>query len=333
MTYGHAMVTDLPDPSVSRRTLIASSGGLGAVAVLGSGANAVALPLGPERARFLSTAELATLRGVVDRVVPGRPEDTVDGAVTARVHHAIDSLLGAFDSNPPRIYAGGPFSKRGGAKVNHFADFIELDEYERLAWRLRLYGSRGHARLERNGVTPGLRRVYRRGLRRLASSVPGFAGLPGPVRDLALRSSDDPAVLAMMDVAVPHTFEFLFGAPEYGGNHRQSGWKAIGFDGDRQPRGYTRREVTDPETELLPVLDVPLSDLLGDSLPLVALASSEAAHGIRAHAANSYAAGQTEVQSLVEALRRGAAAPDTDLAALRASTRRILDAARNEETS
>ncbi|MGA8847317.1 MAG: gluconate 2-dehydrogenase subunit 3 family protein [Nocardioides sp.] len=327
------MVIDLPDPTVSRRALLASTSGLGAVAVLGTGTNAIALPVGPHRARFLAAAELATLRGVVDRVVPGRPEDTVDGAVTARVHHAIDSLLGAFDTDPPRIYAGGPFSLRGGAKVNHFADFIELDEYERLAWRLRLHGSRGRARLERNGPTPGFRRVYRLGLRRLEASVPGFATLPGPARDLALRSSNDPAVLAMLDVAVPHTFEFLFGAPEYGGNHRQSGWKAIGFDGDRQPRGYTRREVTDPETELLPVLDVPLSDLFGDSLPLVALASSEAAHGIRAHAANSYAAGQSEVQSLVEALRRGASGPDTDLAALRALTRRILDAARSGETS
>ncbi|WP_323794001.1 gluconate 2-dehydrogenase subunit 3 family protein [Nocardioides sp.] len=327
------MVIDLPDPSVSRRALLASSGGLGAVAVLGTGANAVALPLGADRARFLSPAELATLRGVVDRVVPGRPEDSVDGAVTARVHHAIDSLLGAFETDPPRIYAGGPFSRRGGAKVNDFARFVELDDYERLAWRLRLHGSRGRARLQRNGATPGLRRVYRRGLRRLAANVPGFAGLPGPARDLALRLNEDSDVQAMLDVAVPHTLEFLFGAPEYGGNHRQKGWKAIGFDGDRQPRGYTRREVTQPETELLPVLDVPLSELLGGSLPLIALAPSEAVHGLRAASEDSFAARQSEVQSMVAALRQGAEDPTSDLRTLDALTRRIIASTRTGKTS
>ena len=327
------MVIDLPDPTVSRRALLTSSSGVGAVAVLGTGTNAVALPVGAGRARFLTPAELATLRGVVDRVVPGRPEDSVDGAVAGRVHQAIDSLLGAFDTDPPRIYAGGPFSKRGGARVNHFADFIELDAYERLAWQLRLHGSRGRARLQRNGSTPGLRRVYRRGLRRLAASVPGFATLPGPARDLALASSEDPAVRAMLDVVVPHTFEFLFGAPEYEGNHRQKGWKAIGFDGDRQPRGYSRREVTRPRTELLPVLDVPLAEVLGGSLPLVALASSDATHGIRALSENSYSAGRAEVQSLVAALQRGSDDPDSDFGALHSLTRRILDAVRTEEGS
>lgn len=326
------MSTDLPDPSLSRRALLAASGGVGAVAVLGAGTDAVALPMGPDRARFLSAAELATLRGVVDRVVPGRPEDTVEGAVVARVHEAIDSLLAAFDTDPPRIYAGGPFSRRGGAQVNHFARFVELDDYEQMAWRLRLHGSRGRAQLQRNGATPGLRRIYRLGLRRLAASVPAFSSLPGPARDLALRSSQDPAVLSMLDVAVPHTFEFLFGAPEYGGNDRQVGWRSIGFDGDRQPRGYTRREVTHPETELLPILDVPLQDLLDGSLPLVALASSEASHGIRARSDGSYAASRAQVQGLVEGLRSGRADPTSDLGALDTLRRQILDAVSTEES-
>jgi hypothetical protein len=327
------MPTDLPDPQVSRRALLASSGGLGAVAVLGAGAGAVALPLGPDRARFLTAAELATLRAVVDRVVPGRPEDTVDGAVAGRVHHAIDALLAAFDTDPPRIYAGGPFSDRGGSKVNHFARFIELDDYERLAWRQRIHGSRGRRQLERNGATPGLRRTYRRGLRRLAATVPGFAALPGLVRDAALRSSSDPAVVALLDVAVPHTFEFLFGAPEYGGNHQETGWRAIGFAGDRQPRGWTRAEVTRPPTELLPLLDVPLDELLGGALPLLALASSDAAHGLRARSEDSHDAARAEVASLVEALERRTAEPGGDLAALDALTRRVVAAARAGRTS
>lgn len=318
------MSIDLPDPSLSRRALLASSGGLGAVAVLGSGPSAVALPLGSDRARFLSNPELATLRGVVDRIVPGKPEDTVDGAVAGRVHEAIDALLAAFDTDPPRIYAGGPFSTRGGAEVNHFARFIDLDRYEHLAWRLRIHGSRGRKQLERNGSHVGLRDVYRRGLRALAASVPGFASLPGVARELALRSSQNAAVVAMLDVAVPHTLEFLFGAPEYGGNHRQAGWRAIGFDGDVQPRGYTRREVTDPETELLPILDVPLSELLGDAMPMLPLATSEAMLGIRARSDGSYAAGRAEVRALVDAVSKGLKDPASDLGALDQLARKIV---------
>ncbi|MGA8255499.1 MAG: gluconate 2-dehydrogenase subunit 3 family protein, partial [Nocardioides sp.] len=298
-----------------------------------AGGDAVALPLGRGRARFLSGTELATLRGVVDRVMPGRPEDTVDGAVAGRVHDAIDSLLAAFDTDPPKIYAGGPFSKRGGAEVNHFARFVELDEYERMAWQLRIHGSRGRDRLERNGAKPGLRTIYRTGLRRLAATVPGFASLPGPARELAMRSTQDPAVLAMLDVAVPHTFEFLFGAPEYGGNHRQVGWKAIDFDGDVHPRGYTRKEVTQPENELLPLLDVPLDELLGDLLPMLPLAGSEAVLGIRARADGSYAASRDEVHALAERMTAGLAEPGSDLTTLRALTRRLVaDARAGRET-
>ena len=323
------MPVELPDPSLSRRALIAASGGLGAVAVLGAGAEAVALPLGRDRARFLSETELATLRGVVDRIMPGKPEDTVDGAVAGRVHEAIDSLLAAFDTDPPRIYAGGPFSKRGGAEVNHFARFVDLDDYEHMAWRLRLHGSRGRKQLERNGKIVGLRDVYRRGLRRLAATVPGFAALPGPVREIALRSSQDAAVLAMMDVVVPHTFEFLFGAPEYGGNHREVGWKAIGFEGDRQPRGYTRREVTNPETGLLPLLDVPLEELLGGGLPALPLVTGDAMLGIRARSAGSYRAGQAEVRALIDAMTAGRADPDSEVRALGDLARTIVDDVRS----
>ena len=33
-----------------------------------------------------------------------------------------------------------------------------------------------------------------------------------------LRGADDPDVAALVDVAFPHTLEFMYGAPEYGGN-------------------------------------------------------------------------------------------------------------------
>jgi hypothetical protein len=40
--------------------------------------------------------------------------------------------------------------------------------------------------------------------------------------------------------------EGMYGAPEYGGNRDQAGWKAIGFSGDVQPRGWTDVEVSNP---------------------------------------------------------------------------------------
>lgn len=76
--------------------------------------------------------------------------------------------------------------------------------------------------------------------------MPGFAALPGPVRDVALHTSQDPVVRAMVDLAVTHTLQFLYGAPEYGGNRDLVGWRTSGFDGDVQSRGYTDEEVEDP---------------------------------------------------------------------------------------
>ncbi len=270
------MPTDLP---LTRRRLLASSAAAAGVAVLGAsgGLASVALPLGGDRARFLSDGELATLRALVDRVVPGPPEDTVAGAVAARCHVAIDALLGAFTVSPPRIYAGGPFSDRGGAEDNDFTDFLPLDRYERTAWELRIMGSRGRRRLERNGKVPGYQRTYRRGLAALEASVPGgFSQAPGPVRDAAMRQ-DDPAISALVDLVVPHTVQFMYGAPEYGGNRDLVGWTTTDFEGDVLPRGFTAAEVSDPEPS--PPTDLP-EDLVGS--PVVAMGSPELVHGVLA---------------------------------------------------
>ena len=133
-----------------------------------SGASAVAVPLGADRAGFLRPGEMRTLEAVVDRVVPGVPEDTVPGAVAAGCHEAIDALLAAFTVSPPRIYAGAPFSDRGGATHNDFEDFLALDRYERKAWRRRI---------TRPGT--GYQDVYRHGLAAVdaAAGPAGFAAL------------------------------------------------------------------------------------------------------------------------------------------------------------
>jgi hypothetical protein len=48
-------------------------------------------------------------------------------------------------------------------------------------------------------------------------------------------------------VLYQHACEGAYGAPEYGGNRDLMGWRAIAFDGDSQPRGYTDDEVSGRE--------------------------------------------------------------------------------------
>jgi hypothetical protein len=294
------------DIQISRRSALSGAAGVALFAGVGSSPS-VAIPLGAQRARHLDPGLLAVLAAVVDRVLPGVPEDTVPGAVAGGVHEAIDALLGAFSTSPPRIYAGGPFSDRGGSTVNHFEDFVSLDAYETKAWKLRILGSRGVRQLERNGPIPGYQAVYRAGLTALEAAVPltGFAAAPGPARDLALQSNSDPAIAAMLDLAVTHTLEFFYGAPEYGGNRDLLGWTTIGFEGDRQPRGYTRKEVTDPESSGPADMII---DLIGvGGIPAAALGSTELLHGVLAASGGNFSQIQTQIQSLVRPQGQAAA--------------------------
>ena len=227
---------------LTRRELL-QRGGLVAVAVftpLGcrdSTAPAVAVPIDNEGTPFLTEAELRSLRAVADRLIP--PDDGAVGGAEVGCAEAIDALLSAFSVNPPRIFAGGPWSDRGGSSINHFKQFIPLDDYEALAWRLRLEGSAGRPQFEFNGPIIGLQQIYRDGL---AAVGDNFADLPFPAQELLLRGGDD-AVKAMVDVAFPHCLQFMYGAPEYGGNRDLAGWEFTDFDGDVQPRGYSAAEV------------------------------------------------------------------------------------------
>lgn len=217
----------------------------------GNGTFAVAVDSGTN---FLSAVDLRTLAAVVDRVVPGQPEDLAVGAVQVRCPEAIDALLGAFRVDPPRIFAGGPYSDRGGSTTNHFASFLPLDPYEEKAWRLRIEGGPD---------VEGFQQIYQRGLKALAKAYPGFALQPGLVRDAILRTTTNKDIVPMRDLAITHTLEFYFAAPEYGGNKGTAAWRAVGFEGDRQPRGYTRQEVENPEFALLPIMNPPLENLVG----------------------------------------------------------------------
>ena len=243
------------DEGVTRRQALRAAGGM-TVAVLAGGAfeaSGVAVAVEPGKAAFLTEDELATLRALVDVFIPA---DQDGGAVQGGCAEAIDALLGAFEVSPPRIYAGAPFSDRAGSQKNHFERFLGLDAYETKAWRLRIEGSRGRPQLERNGPVKGWQQIYRDGLAALAAQ--NFAALPAPARELALQTSSDPAVAALVAEAWPHTWQLMYGAPEYGGNRDLLGWSYSGWDGDRQPRGWTREEI---EAGPVPGSSIVLGDL------------------------------------------------------------------------
>jgi hypothetical protein len=187
--------------------------------------------------RYFSQADYRVIEAACARLIP---TDADPGATEAGVADYIDGLLGAFLTDPPRIWAGGPWSGRAGgdAAGGGFGAFIELSGLEEVAWRIRIEGSLGRPEREFNGPVIGLQQRYRHGL---AALGPDFAALPGAAQDARLREA--PEFCALL---YEHACEGMYAAPEYGGNRQLAGWRYIGFEGDVQPRGYTDAEVSEP---------------------------------------------------------------------------------------
>lgn len=294
---------DLPT-RLDRRTVLRGGAAAGIALLTPSYGGPAAVAVAMAGPGYLTAAQLVTLRAAIDRFIPGPPEDVDAGAVDAGCAEAIDALLAAFASDPPHIYAGAPFSDRGGHPTNLFAEFLPLDAYEARAWRLRIEGSAGRPELERNGPVVGWQQIYTDGLAALDDATPGplaFADAPAPTRDLILRGSDDPAVTALVDIAFVHTVQFMYGAPEYGGNRDLLAWAYTGFDGDVQPRGYTREEVERPDQDgaALPPLDLP--DPL--RLALTSLVAPEAAHHVMARSGGRLSGLRAEADKVLEYYR------------------------------
>ena len=233
---------------VTRRGFVRAGAGVGLLTLLPAGAvqRALAATPGPGQAgRFLTAHELDTLRALVDRLIPGRPEDPDPGGVEMLVPEAIDALLGAFTFDPPLIHAGGPFSDRAGAARDDFASFVRLDAQAELGWRIRLEGSRGMPEREFAGPVTGLQEVYRQGLAHLDARAGGaFAGLPAPARDVILGDQSDADLQGFVSTAFDDALAAMYGPPEYRLDRRLAGWAYTGW-GDTQPRGHTDAEVTD----------------------------------------------------------------------------------------
>jgi hypothetical protein len=184
---------------------------------------------------WLTEAEYGTLRAACNCLLP--PHGERPGAGDAGAPDYIDTLLGAFSFEPPRIWAGGPTSGRAGGEAC-FENFHPLSWLDELAWRTRIEGSQGLPEREFNGPVIGFQQRYREGLAHLGDD---FAGLPA--EEQAVRLESDPGFLSLM---FGHACEGMYGAPEYGGNHDTVGWRSIDFAGDVQPRGWTDQEVSAP---------------------------------------------------------------------------------------
>jgi hypothetical protein len=172
---------------------------------------------------FLTEHEYDVVRELADQLLP--PHAEFVGAGAAGTADYVDRTLGAFNVDPPRIWAGGPYSGRYGGEPG-FGAFLSLSRVEELAWRTRIEGSRGIPEREWNGPVRGWQEVYRDGIAALGD-------------DLDLDAQPE-----LKQLLFEHACEASYGAPEYGGNRDLAGWIAIGYAGDVQPRGWSDAEVT-----------------------------------------------------------------------------------------
>lgn len=199
--------------------------------------------------RFLSEEERRALGVLADYVLP--PDEAGPGGQGVGAVEFIEQLLTAMEHEPPRIFAGGPFSGRQpypspqglpseSFPENQFKNFLPLTRVQRFAWRLRLYGSAGMPGGGPNDavLSPvvGLRDLIRQGLAQAmqASSAP-------------LETLDEADLEAVFG-GLPQAFteqltELVLQAtlsnPEYGGNRDLSGWRMVHFEGDILPLGYS----------------------------------------------------------------------------------------------
>ncbi|MBI2059568.1 MAG: gluconate 2-dehydrogenase subunit 3 family protein [Nitrospirae bacterium] len=195
----------------------------------------------PQSAGFRFTPEERdTLAALLDSLIPagGSP-----GVVDLGGVEYIETLLNALGFDPPRIFAGGPFSGRSGG-ADLFSHFVPLSRAEELIWRTRIEGSKGIPEREFNGTVIGYQEAYVKGLaeaREVARSVFGKA-----VADLSQNTRLE-LVQSLSEefakVLYEHAVEAMYGDPVYGGNRDARGWEGIGFEGDRQPIGYSSKEV------------------------------------------------------------------------------------------
>jgi hypothetical protein len=208
--------------------------------------------------RFLSAHEGAVVEAATARLIPGPTDDPLElghpGAREAGVVRYVDALLSAFDTDPPRIFAGGPFSGRHGGTHDDFADFQPLSALQDRFWRAEV---------------AELQATYRAGVAALDAGAGGDYAAADPLTQDVTLTAD---TTGFRDVLFDHAIEGWLAAPEYGGNAGQVGWVEVRFRGDVCPEGYTPAEVSrsdgldviDPTGAVAGLLDQ-ITGLLGGS--------------------------------------------------------------------
>jgi len=245
----------------SRRLFLQLAGALPASAWLSAGCSTS----GPS---YLTATERRVLAACADAIFP--PDDSGPGGAALGAVDFIDALLTAFEHEPPRIHAAGPFSDRnpypaadGSPSTRYppdqFLEFLPLSRVQRAGWQLRIYGSRGTPGGGPNdavlGPVIGLRDLLRDGV---ATATAAFPMAVDSASDVALRAIYEffpDEARAQIELLV---LQSLFSLPEYGGNRDAGGWRVIHFHGDSMPLGYTR---IDPATGA--IVDRPDAPVIG----------------------------------------------------------------------
>ena len=248
--------------SPSRRLFLKLAGALPATALLSHGC-------GSSGPRYLTDTERRVLGACANAVFP--PDDSGPGAAELGAVDFIDNLLTAFEHDPPRLHAAGPFSDRnpypaddGSASKRYpqdeFLEFLPLSRVQRAGWQLRLYGSRGTPGGGPNdevlGPVIGLRDLLRDGV---AAAIAAFPMPIDKVDDRFLQGIYDyvpDEARAQIQLLV---LQSLFSLPEYGGNRDGGGWRILHhYEGDSMPFGYS---YIDPATGS--ILDRPGAPVIG----------------------------------------------------------------------
>jgi hypothetical protein len=241
--------------AASASTLVPAAGCSGSPAATPGGAPTVANTPAPQP--HFSPEDAEILNALADAVLP--PDDAPGGSALGVVSY-IETLLTAFDSSPPMIYAGGPYSGReatpaadgtpsGTFPPDEFSNFLPLDRVQTKAWQLRIFGSAGVTGGGPNDAVAGVGPVV--GLQEAVATaiMLAKAAVPPNVALADLTQDEKTSMLNSLDKVTQATLielvlEGAFTAPEYGGNTNQAGWKMVYFEGDSQPLGYSWYDTT-----------------------------------------------------------------------------------------
>jgi len=182
--------------------------------------------------------ELATLRALTARLVPGPPEDRDPGALEAGAAEAIARLLQAFDEPEPPIHAA-----RGGG-------FIPLDPVAELGWRMRMEGLASR-------ISHGLASLNQEARNRCGEA---FTHASASDQDEVLGA---PELADFVELVLMLTLDAVYGSPAYGGNRNEVGWRPLGWPGFTQPDGFTPEQVSEPDGGASASLDAELPGATG----------------------------------------------------------------------